>query len=188
MTIGKNFVEGRNCIIDPYVVIGNNVTLGHNVVLRSGTTIGNDVNIADFCCTTGLCYIGNHVNIRTQSVISKGVIIEDCAFIGAGIMSSHTNEIYHQRSTAPKVQLITRIGYGAVIGSRVNISAGVQIGNNVIVGYSSFVNKNLLPEGIYYGCPATMKSRVKDLVPVDPNWAPHFFSAEQLKQYLPYAL
>lgn len=186
--IGSDVMIGQYTVIESDVVIGNSCNIGHNVVLKSGTRMGNDVAFADYCCTTGLCYIGNDVAVRTRSTISKGVIIEDLAFIGAGVMMSHTKNIYHHRPWMQRRQLITVIGIGAVIGSHSNLQAGVIIGNNVVVGYSSHVTKNLFSSGIYYGNPA---KRIKELpekmiVEQPKGWKPYKFSEEMLKKYLPY--
>ena len=125
----------------------------------------DDVEIADDCVTTGICLLGNHVRVRTGSCISKSVIVDDWCFVAAGIMSSHTKNIYHARPNAPKKQLITRFGYGSVIGSRTNTSAGVSIAPGAIVGYGSHVTVDLTePNGVYYNDPhpyATLQRRLE---------------------------
>lgn len=185
---GKNFKCGKNCIIEDDVIIGDNVKLGHNVVLKNGTHFGNNIDFADYCCTTGLCYVGNDINVRTRSTISKGVIIDDKAFVGAGVMTSHTKNVYHQREKMPKQQYITRIGMGAVIGSSSNIIAGVTIHDNVIVGYASNVVKDLIEHGIYYGNPARKVIDGSKILLVDypKKWKSFNFSDELIDKYLPY--
>ena len=82
------------------------------------------------------------------------MIVDDWCFIAAGIMSSHTKNIDHGRPRAPKRQLITRYGYGSVIGSRTNTSAGVTIAPGAIVGYGSHVVVDLdVPNAVYYNKP-----------------------------------
>jgi len=189
---GKNFQFGLNCIIEPDVIVGDDVTLGHDVHIKSGTRIFNDVDIADHCMTTGICIIGNHVRIRTGSCISKSVIIDDYAFIAAGIMSSHTKHIYHGRPYMEKRQYITRIGYGAIIGSRTNLIAGVTISPGVIVGYNSNVLRDLdIPHGIYINKPNPWVTFQKQLEPQDPwfievpdDYVPYEFDNSLLKKYL----
>lgn len=185
---GENFKMGENCVIEGDVIVGDNVTLGHNVILKSGTRFGNDINFADNCCTTGICYVGNGVNVRTNSCISKSVIVEDRAFIGAGVMSSHTKNVYHHRPQMEKRQYITRIGVGAVIGSSTNLMAGITIGNNVVVGYGSNVVKDLLDEGVYVGNPAKPFGEIGwgMRVEIPEGWEPYMFSKEMLNKYLPY--
>jgi UDP-2-acetamido-3-amino-2,3-dideoxy-glucuronate N-acetyltransferase len=185
---GKNFKIGNFSVIEEDVQVGDNVSIGHFCMLKSGTRFGDNVNFADCCTTTGICYVGNNAAVRTGSCISKSVIIEDKAFIGAGIMSSHTKHIHHQRTQVQPRQLITRIGYGAVIGSRSNLSAGVKIGDNVVIGYGSVVTKDVLDLGVYVGNPLRKLSNVPKemIIPKPEGYKEHQFNAEMLKRYLPY--
>lgn len=186
---GTNFKQGKYCVIEPNVVVGDNVTLGHFCLLKNGTRFLDNINFADYCKTTGVCIVGNDVNMRTASTISKAVIVEDKAFIGAGVMTSHTKNIHHHRPEMPKRQLITRIGYGAVIGSRSNLSAGVTIGDNVVVGYGSIVTKSVFQPAIYYGnpFPRSIIKLPKEMVVDKPaDYVRHNFTEEMLRKYLPY--
>jgi acetyltransferase-like isoleucine patch superfamily enzyme len=193
---GKHFEHGLQCIIDPDVVVGDDVCLGHRVHLASGTRVLNDVEIADDCVTTGVSLLGNHVRVRTGSCISKSVIVDDWCFIAAGIMSSHTKNIYHGRPRAPKLQLITRYGYGSVIGSRTNTSAGVAIAAGSIVGYGSHVVSSLeTPHGVYYNNPNpwaelqwVLEAGSPFYIEVPESYVPLQFDEELLRKYLPYAL
>ena len=192
---GAGFDHGLQCIIDPDVVVGDDVKLGHRVHLASGTRVLNDVEIADDCVTTGVTLIGNHVRVRTGSCISKSVIVDDWCFIAAGIMSSHTKNVYHGRPNAPKRQLVTRFGYGTIIGSRTNTSAGVVIAPGSIVGYGAHVVFDLTtPHGIYYNNPdpwATLQSELRPTSPfyveIPDDYVPHRFDPELLRRYLPHA-
>lgn len=185
---GKNFKMGEYCVIEPDVIVGDNVSLGHHVVLKNGTRFGNNIDFSDYCKTTGICYVGNNVNVRNGSCISKSLIVEDKVFIGAGIMSSHTKNVYHHRPEVSKRQLITRIGYGSIIGSSVNLSAGINICDNAIIGYGSLVTKDVLEPAIYVGCPV---KRLADIPPkyyIDKpsDYEEHKFDAIMLEKYLPY--
>jgi acetyltransferase-like isoleucine patch superfamily enzyme len=186
--VGGDVSIGHHSVIGKDVIIGSNVKIGNFCYLKSGTRFANNIDFADYCKTTGICYVGNNVNIRTGSCISKSVIVEDKAFIGAGIMSSHTKHIYHQRPKIPKRQLITRIGYGAVIGSHTNLSAGVRIGDNVVIGYGSIVTKDFLELGIYVGNPLRKLANVPPeiIIPKPKEYKEHQFPKEMLAKYLPY--
>jgi acetyltransferase-like isoleucine patch superfamily enzyme len=186
LNVGKNFKAGYNVIIGPDVVIGDNVTLGHNVILKSGTRIHNNVDIADNCCTTGACIIGNNVNIRTGATISKSVIIEDCAFIGPGIMTNHTKHVTHCRPKASSNFLVTRIGYGAVIGASCWLIAGVTIGSNVIVGGGTLIVKDIKVPGVYVGSPPRMLSQLTQEMFVPGKQKEQLnFTQEVIDKYLP---
>ncbi len=191
---GSDFEHGLQCIIDPDVVVGDDVRLGHRVHLASGTRVLDDVEIADDCVTTGISLLGNHVRVRTGSCISKAVIVDDWCFIAAGIMSSHTKNIDHARPRASKRQLITRFGYGSIIGSRTNISAGVSVASGAIVGYGSQVVVDLeVANGVYYNDPHPWATLQRELAPDNPyyievaaGYVPHEFDAELLGRYLPH--
>jgi len=191
---GAGFDHGLQCIIEPDVVVGADVRLGHRVHLASGTRVLDDVEIADDCVTTGICLIGNHVRVRTASCISKSVIVDDWCFIAAGIMSSHTKNIDHGRPRAPKRQLITRYGYGSVIGSRTNTSAGITIAPGAIVGYGSHVVLDLaVPNAVYYNKPNPWAELQFELTPDNPAYieipaayVPHELDPSLLTKYLPY--
>jgi acetyltransferase-like isoleucine patch superfamily enzyme len=193
---GANFEHGLQCIIDPDVVVGDDVKLGHRVHLASGTRVFNDVDIADDCVTTGVCVLGNHVRVRTDSCISRSVIVDDWVFIAAGIMSSHTKNIDHARPRAPKRQLITRYGYGCVIGSRTNTSAGITVAPGAIVGYGSHVVVDLeVPNGVYYNDPHPYATLQRTLGPDNPyyvdipsDYVPHEIAPDLLEKYLPHVL
>lgn len=191
---GANFRHGLNCILEPDVIVGDDVIMGHNVHLKSGTRVHNDVEIADRCMTTGISIIGNHVRIRTDSCISKSVIVNDWVFIAAGTMSSHTRNVYHGRPEMEKKQYVTQIGYGSIIGSRANLTAGIIIAPGCIVGYDANVIGNL-PEhhGIYINKPQSWATLQKTLDASDPRYIdipkeyqPHQFDKEMLAKYLPY--
>ena len=187
---GENFQCGHLCIIEADVVVGHDVKLGHNVMLKSGTRVGDRVEIADNCCTTGICLIGNDVMIRTGSCISKSVILNDFVFVGAGVMSSHTKNVYHGRPAMHKRQLITRVGYGAIIGSRVNLMAGVTIASGVIVGYGSNVVGDLLPaQSLFIGNPARFVKSIAGTawaIDVPPDYEALEFDPALLAKYLPF--
>lgn len=182
---GANFKHGHNVIIEPDVVVGDDVKLGHNVVLKSGTRFGNTIDFADYCCTTGLCIVGNEVNARTGACISKSLIVEDRVFIGPGIMSNHTKHVPHGRPNIPKVQYLTRIGYGSIIGSASLLLAGVIIAPNVIIGGGSVVVKSIEQSGVYVGNPLKRLGDVPEDYWVEGESQRYEFEPELINKYLP---
>jgi len=185
---GDNFKCGENVIIEEDVVVGNDVKLGHNVTLKSGTRVMNEVTFGEYVKTTGLCIVGNHVGVRTGACISKSVIINDWAFIGPGIMTNHTRNVCHGRPLIKEVQLITTIGYGAVIGSMSSLVAGLTIGDNVVIAAGSNIYRDILEPGIYGGVPLRkIKDLDNDFILRRPaDYVPYEFSFESLKRYLPH--
>jgi len=182
---GDNFKHGQNVIIESDVIVGDDVKLGNNVVLKSGTRFGSQIDFADYCCTTGACILGDHINARTGAIISKSVIVEDWVFIGPGIMTNHTKHVSHGRPNIPRVQYVTRIGFGSIIGSSSMLLAGVSITSNVIIGGSSVVVKNVKEPGIYVGSPIKRLGDVPKDYWVDGESKRYEFEQELLDKYLP---
>lgn len=155
---GQALQLGRNVIIEPGVVVGDYVKIGHRVTLKSGTVIGDHSIIDDHSITTGACIIGSHVNIRTMAVISKATIVEDYVFVGPGVITNHTKHVNHGRPHLPKRQLLTCIGFGAILGSQASIVAGVRISPLAIIGAGAVVTRDISELGIYTGVPATRQA------------------------------
>ena len=116
------------------------------------------------------------------------MIIEDCSFIGPGIMTNHTKHVSHMRPNIPKEQLITRIGYGSIIGSCCSMTAGITIGDNVILGANCGVYKSLLESGVYMGNPAKKTQELPEGYYLErpADYAEHSFPVELLSKYLPH--
>jgi UDP-2-acetamido-3-amino-2,3-dideoxy-glucuronate N-acetyltransferase len=182
---GANFVIGQYSVIEEDVIVGDNVRIGHHVVLKSGTRIGSNVVFADYACTTGACVLGDNINIRTQAVISKAVILEDFVYIGPGVMTNHTKLVKHMRPNLPREVKITRIGFGGIIGSRVEILAGVSLCPNVMVGGTSLITKDITSSGIYFGMPVKFYSTLPEEFLLKGNSQAYQFSDDIIEKYLP---
>ena len=194
--IHKSFEHGRNLRIGCYVIIeedvkvGNNVKIGHRVTLKAGTRILDNSVIDDHCITTGACFVGNYVNVRTGAIISKATIIEDCCFIGPGVVTNHTKHVNHAREDKRELQqLVTYIGFGSVIGSQASIVAGVTIRPMTIIGAGSVVAKSIPAMSIGLGCPCVFKRSVPSwfLISDPPSNMGRMYREEvhRLKMYIP---
>lgn len=181
---GSGLQIGKYVVVEKDVVVGQNVTIGHRVTLKSGTVIGNNSVIDDHCITTGACYIGNNVNIRTGAIISRGTIIEDFAFIGPGVVTNHTKHVTHGRHNIVDEQLITYVGYGAIIGSQASILAGVNIDPLAIIGGGSVVIEHV-KQAVYVGAPAKPKSEIPPFYQMDlPEDAGEMYMSSTVKSHM----
>jgi acetyltransferase-like isoleucine patch superfamily enzyme len=168
---GKNFKCGNCVIIYPDVIVGDDVKLGNHVVLRSGTRMGNDIDFADYCMTSGAALFGDHFSARAGCLLTQGTIVEDDVFMGGAVMTNHAIHVTHRRPQMKSESFMTRIGAGAVIGSRTFISPGCHIAPLTIVGSNSNVYKMIAEPGIYVGSPAR---KIKDvppetIIPISPR-------------------
>jgi acetyltransferase-like isoleucine patch superfamily enzyme len=150
-----------------YNCIAGDVTLGKNVRLSKflnlyGCQIGDETSIGAFVEIQKNATVGKRCKISSHTFICEGVVIEDNAFIGHGVM--FINDSY-PRATNAGGDLQTEADWhvertivrrGASIGSGATILSKVDVGENAIVGAGSVVTKNVPPNAIVAGNPATV--------------------------------
>jgi UDP-2-acetamido-3-amino-2,3-dideoxy-glucuronate N-acetyltransferase len=162
---GENFVIGSFCIIEDDVVFGDNVTLGNfcivrkntvvgsntvlmnNIELRPETIVGEDCYIDSGVKSSGKCRIGNKVTLRYDTIIARGVVIKDGTYVCPRVMTNNLNSGQDEIGGA-------QIGENCFIGTNAVLQHGIKIGNGVIIGAMSFVNKNCDDFATYVGIPA----------------------------------
>ena len=144
---GENFKIGGFCIIEEDVQVGDNVEIGNYVLLKKGTKIGNDVFIDSYVRSSGDNEIYDGATIRFGATIARNVIVGEEAFISPNVMTIYTT---HRGKSRGK----TIIGARAFIGTAAVINSGVAIGKDVVIGAMTYVSKNCIEKGIYFGIPA----------------------------------
>ena len=140
--------------------IGKNVRMYSYVNIYGKCCVGDESVIVSFVEIQPDVIIGKRVKISSHSFICSGVVIEDNAFIGHGVM--FTNDKFPQAVdrqgdviTASQTKIVsTYIKYGASIGSNATILCGVTVGHNSIVGAGSVVTKDVPSDTIVCGVPA----------------------------------
>jgi UDP-3-O-[3-hydroxymyristoyl] glucosamine N-acyltransferase len=143
-------------------------TVGQNVKIEHGACIGQD----------GFRYDRNPITgILTELPHKFGVIIEDNVRVGAGatIDRGRWRDTVIRRGT--KIDNCAHVAHNAIIGEdclihafvnicgsveignrceifpHCNISPGVKICDDVIIGSNSFVKSDITEKGTYVGCP-----------------------------------
>lgn len=105
------------------------------------------------------CQIGAYTSIGPNSVMNRAIIGPYCSF-ASDVMIGGEEHAYWDISTSDKLsdngeaEHDTIIGYDVWIGAQCYIRQGVKIGNGVVVGSNSFVNKDVPPYAIVVGSPA----------------------------------
>ncbi len=147
------------CLAD--VKLGKNVRLAEFVNLY-GCTIGDNTKIGAFVEIQKNAIVGNNCKISSHTFICEGVTIEDNVFVGHSV--TFINDSY-PRATAQDGELQTEVDWtieptlvkkGASIGSGSTILANVTIGENAILGAGSIVTKDVPPNSVVAGNPATI--------------------------------
>ena len=183
---GSGLKMGHNVIIEPDVIVGDNVKIGHMVTLKLGTRIGNDVLIDDYSTVTGGTWIGNNVKIRNACVIARAHIICDFVFIGPGVVTNLTKHVTHVRPDVPREQLMTYIGWGAVVGSHSSLVAGARIGPQAIIGAGSVVVGDIDGYGTYFGNPAKYRGPLPENYRIEnePENVERMYLTDEILGYL----
>ena len=148
-----------------YVCIAPDVTLGRDVRLSKfinlyGCAVGDESRIGAFVEIQKGATVGRRCKISSHTFICEGVTIEDCVFIGHGVV--FVNDSY-PRATTPNGDLQTEkdwkvektvVKQGASIGSGATILANLTIGERAIVGAGSVVTRSVPADTIVAGNPA----------------------------------
>lgn len=132
--------------IGPGTRVGSLTLIHRGAVIGSGATIGSHCNICD-------CRIGDRVSIQTGCHITRGVVIDDDAFIGPGVIT------VNDRLTGCRTLAYPRIGRGARVGGGCVILPGVTIGENATVGAGSIVNRDVPAGRTVRGNPVRVRAR-----------------------------
>ncbi len=112
--------------------------------IHPAAVIEDDVEIGENVFIGALTYINIGTKIGNNTIINNGCVIEHDNFLG-----DHCH-------VAPKVATAGRVQIGneCFIGIGSVLIDGVDVRDNVTIGASSNVIKNVEEEGVYYGNPA----------------------------------
>lgn len=145
--IGNNALIRSHCIIYHSIEIGNNFQTGHRVTIREKSIIGNNVRIGTLSDVQGDCKIENYVNIHSNVHVGQKSKINDFVWIFPYCVL--TND-----PTPPSNKLYgVEIEKFAVIATGSIILPGIKIGEGVLVGAKTLVNRNVEKETVVIGNP-----------------------------------
>jgi acetyltransferase-like isoleucine patch superfamily enzyme len=137
--VSKSAKIGRNVKIWHFSYIGNNTEIGDNVSIGSLVHIDYNVKIGDNTRIEGSVYI------PPLTTIGKNVFIGPCV--------AFTNDPYPM---SPKMTGVI-VEDGAIIGGRAVFKAGISVGKNSVIAMGAVVTKNVPPNVVVIGHPATIR-------------------------------
>lgn len=143
----------------PKVIIGNDVTISETAIIRAGHPSNKSELVID-----DLVHVFPHTTIDPSQRIHLG---EECAVgPGCGIFThgSYKNILEGYPVNYGEVN----VGRRVELTYNVFVAPGVSIGDDTIVAYGSFVNKDLPAKVLAAGLPAVVK-RTKDQFAPEPT-------------------
>lgn len=167
-SVGRGTVIARPCMLQggglKNVHIGNNTRIQSHSVLESWSKYGDQVfspsiKIGDNCKFGEYFHLTscNRITIGNGLLTGRFVLITDNSHGCLSMDYSDTPPI--SRPLESKGEVV--IGNNVWLGDKVTILAGVQIGDNVIIGANSVVTKDIPSNSMAAGIPARVLKQVK---------------------------
>lgn len=153
----------QHCIIFDDAQIGADTRIGNFVLIRDSTIIGKGCCIGSYVDIEGDVRIGDLVSIQSGCYLTRGVRIEDEAFLGPRVVTMNDKAIGYRRPSlrpdpqAPRILRAARVGGGSVL------LPGVTVGENAVIGAGTVVTRDVPDRSILAGNPG----RIVGTVPHD---------------------
>lgn len=150
-------VRGNTIKIDRYVTIGSLSMIDtENIIIGEDSRINENVIIGGIKTPESLIKIGKRAIIMEYSFINptKPIIIGDDTGIGGHCLLFTHGSWLNQLDGFPVTFAPITIGNNVWLPWRVFIMPGIEIGNNVVIGANSLINKNIQPNVLVAGSPA----------------------------------
>jgi acetyltransferase-like isoleucine patch superfamily enzyme len=173
LRIGRGALIRSGTIIYAGTTIGDGFECGHRVTIREGARIGRQVRVGTLSDVQGHCEVGDYVRFHSNVHIGHRSTIGDYVWIFPYVVL--TNDPHPPSD----VLLGVTVEEFAVIATMSVVLPGVRIGRDALVGASSLVRRDVEPESVVAGNPATRVASVRDVKskatgqPVYP-WRDHF--------------
>jgi acetyltransferase-like isoleucine patch superfamily enzyme len=144
--------------------IGNNVKIWHFSYIGNNTIIGDNVSIGSLVHIDYNVKIGDNTRIEGSVYIPPLTTIGKNVFIGPCV--AFTNDPYPM---SPKMIGVV-VEDGAIIGGRAVFKAGITVGENSVVAMGAVVTKDVPPNVVVMGHPATIRYSREDYDLKKKNW------------------
>ena len=156
----RDFFQHPNALVESET-IGARTRIWAFAHVLPGAKIGEDCNICDGVFVEGDVVVGNRVTVKCGVQLWSGVVLEDDAFIGPNV--TFTNDRFPRSREYPDAFLKTVVREGASIGANATILPGLTIGKRAMIGAGAVVTKDVPPNAVVVGNPATICSYVDTL-------------------------
>jgi acetyltransferase-like isoleucine patch superfamily enzyme len=158
--IGAGSTIRSHTVIYAGVVAGARFNTGHGSMIRENNVLGDDVSIGTNAVLEPGNRIGDRVRIHTGCFL-ENVTLGDDVFVGPNVV--FTDDPHPMCPSYERCVLGATVGNFVSIGANSTILPGVKIGDGALIGAGSVVTRDVLPNTVVAGNPATFKKNVDDL-------------------------
>jgi acetyltransferase-like isoleucine patch superfamily enzyme len=162
-------VIGDHCVVGANAVIYMDVTIGHHTMIGDTARVMDHVQIGDYSLIAQGVYvgfnvkIGNRVRIMDNTGVGGNSTVEDDVFIGPLACMANSRQMKRRPGEQGDYTVAgPTIRRHAAIAQGVLLLAGVEVGEDAIIGTGAVVTKNIPPRVLALGVPARV---VRDLTP-----------------------
>jgi acetyltransferase-like isoleucine patch superfamily enzyme len=146
--------------VSPAATIGAGSSIWHQAQVREGAVLGPGCIIGKGAYIDADVHVGANCKVQNYSCVYHGTTLEDGVFVGPEVV--FTNDKYPRainpdgsiKSDADWEVGQTLVKYGAAVGSRSVIVAGVTIGRWALVAAGAVVTKDVPDHALVAGAPA----------------------------------
>ena len=155
ISLGDGVILNDRCRLDAGEAEGSAIVVGDGVFLGAGATLraeGGALEIREGANIGSLCTLAAREEMRVgrHALLAAYVSVGEAGNVG-------------RRKPSPSP---TVVGDGCWLGVRVQVSAGVQIGHDAIIGAHSLVEDSIPPFAVAFGRPAlTRGTRASRTIP-----------------------
>ena len=144
--------------VEDGVAIGAESKVWHICHVRRGAQIGSGTSLGRNVYVDAGVVIGDRVKIQNNVSVYAGVTIEDDVFVGPSAV--FTNDLQPRAHNADWKITPTLVRAGASIGANATIVCGVELGTDSMVAAGAVVTRDVAPNQLVAGCPATHRGWV----------------------------
>lgn len=151
--LGNEVTIRSGSIVYSDVKIDDRTQTGHNVLIREETTIGTDCVVGTDTVIDGHTTIGDNVSLQTGVYIPSDTKIEDQVFIGPrAVLTNDPSPVRKETELQGPI-----IKSSASIGANSTILPDTRIGERAFVAAGAIVTRDVPPDTLAIGAPATFK-------------------------------
>jgi UDP-2-acetamido-3-amino-2,3-dideoxy-glucuronate N-acetyltransferase len=143
-----------SAVVDAGATIGEDTRIWHFCHVSSGARIGAGCVLGQNVYVAGSVRIGDRCRIQNNVSLYDGVTLEDDVFVGPSVVFTNVKRPRALVSRRTEFQP-TRVDRGSTLGANATIVCGVRVGVHGFVAAGAVVTRDVPPQAMVQGVPAT---------------------------------